>query len=407
MFVWIMALAYTIVNVYISWRIYILIIRSFSGLHSKARAVIFSLLYFLVATTPISGSLLPRSMLQVSILKFGDWWLCVMIYVGLLLLIFEASYFVVKKHRPAWLQRKRLHFTAIFIIAAISTFLTVVGGIQAEKMFTTSYHVNVATQNEAADGNESTTTNETLGLHRLTIAFVADLHIGRNVGIEEMRNMTDRINAIDPDLVLIGGDIFDSSYELIENPDEIIAILKEIRSKYGTYGVYGNHDVDEILIAGFAATSREQAFRSKKMDQFLRDAGIVMVEDSVIPIVDGNINLAGRKDRLKSGDGTGKQMPVSQLLAKQDQTKLLIVLEHEPNDLKELSEVGADLILAGHTHDGQMFPFNLTGRLMWENPYGILEKYGVTSIVTSGVGLYGPPIRLMTKSEVVEIVLDY
>jgi len=401
MFIWFMALVYTIANVYISWRIYILVVRTVPVLHSKGRAVAFSLLYFLIATTPISGSLLPKSFLQISLLKFGDWWLCVMIYVGLLLLIFEAAYFAVKKFRPSWLHRKRLHFTAILIIAGVSTLFSVAGGIQADKIVTTTYHLNMVNQAQTDSTKDAKTTNS------IRIAFVADLHLGRNVGIEEMRRMTGRINAMKPDLVLIGGDIFDNNYQSIEKPKEIIAILREIRSKYGVYAVYGNHDVGEILIGGFAATPKNLAFRSKQMEQFVSDAGIEILDDRVISIVDNNIYLAGRKDLLQAGDGTKNHSTVHQLLSGLDPAKPLIVLEHEPNELQELSEAGADLILSGHTHAGQMFPVTLAMPIIWENPYGMQHKYGATSIVTSGVGLYGPPIRLLTESEVVEIIFDY
>jgi uncharacterized protein len=401
MFIWFMALLYTFANVYISWRIYILVIRTAPILHSKGRAVAFSLLYFLVATTPISGSLLPRSILQISLLKFGDWWLCVMIYVGLLLLIFEAAYFTIKKLRPSWIHRKRLHFTAIIIIAGVSTLFSVAGGIQAEKMVTTNYHINIANQTQTDSSNDLKTS------HSIRIAFVADLHLGRNVGIEEMRRMAGRINALKPDLVLIGGDIFDNNYQSIENPKEIIAILRDIRSKYGVFAVYGNHDVHEILIAGFAASPTKLAFRSKQMEQFVSEAGIEILDDQVISIADDSIYLAGRKDSLQAGDGTNNHLTVEQLLSGVEKAKPLIVLEHEPNELQELSEAGADLILGGHTHAGQMFPVTLAMPIIWENPYGMMHKYGSTSIVTSGVGLYGPPIRLLTKSEVVEIIFDY
>ena len=165
--------------------------------------------------------------------------------------------------------------------------------------------------------------------------------------------------------------------------------------------------MSEVLIAGFAATPKPLALRSEQMEQFVSDAGIEILEDKVISVGQPSINLAGRKDLLQAGDGTDNHLAVQQLLSGLDQTKPLIVLEHEPSQLQELSEAGADLILSGHTHDGQMFPATLAMPFIWENSYGMMNRYGATNIVTSGVGLYGPPIRTLTESEVVEIILDY
>ncbi|MCD8021911.1 MAG: hypothetical protein LUF30_02655 [Lachnospiraceae bacterium] len=87
--------------------------------------------------------------------------------------------------------------------------------------------------------------------------------------------------------------------------------------------------------------------------------------------------------------------------------KPFLVIDHQPSQLNELAAAGADLILSGHTHDGQMFPANLITRLGWMNSYGKLEIGTATSIVTSGAGTWGPPIRIGTHNEVVEILVTF
>ena len=95
------------------------------------------------------------------------------------------------------------------------------------------------------------------------------------------------------------------------------------------------------------------------------------------------------------------------LTASMDSAKPIIVIDHEPKELQELSDAGVDLDLSGHTHDGQMFPGNLTIKLMWENACGYLKKGNMHSIVTSGVGVFGPKMRVGTKNEVCNITVTF
>ncbi len=129
------------------------------------------------------------------------------------------------------------------------------------------------------------------------------------------------------------------------------------------------------------------------MVSFLAAARITILDDQVVSLNGGRFYLAGRKDGIKAGDGTENRKSLPQLLSGLDEKYPLIVIEHEPNDLTALAQSGADLVLSGHTHGGQMFPITLVTGLFWQNPYGMMEKNGMTSIVTSGVGTYGPPIR--------------
>ena len=79
----------------------------------------------------------------------------------------------------------------------------------------------------------------------------------------------------------------------------------------------------------------------------------------------------------------------------------IIVMDHQPGELSEASDAGVDLDLSGHTHDGQMFPANLVVHFLWENACGVLKKGAMTSIVTSGAGVWGPAMRVGTNNEVV------
>ena len=135
------------------------------------------------------------------------------------------------------------------------------------------------------------------------------------------------------------------------------------------------------------------------MDAFLEDSGIQLLQDESV-LIDDSFYLIGRADRERPGRGIDKRMTPEELTEDMDKTKPILVVDHEPDELSELAAAGVDLDLSGHTHDGQLFPANLVVRFFWENSYGYLEKDGMHNIVTSGVGIFGPNMRVGTKSEI-------
>ena len=142
------------------------------------------------------------------------------------------------------------------------------------------------------------------------------------------------------------------------------------------------------------------------MAKLLDEAGISLLNDESVCIED-SFYLAGRRDidRVKKIEHTRKTP--EELTEGLDLTKPLLVMDHQPRQLDELAAAGADAQLSGHTHNGQLFPGNLLIHLFWENPYG-LEKIGnMYSIVTSGVGIWGPDMRIGTDSEIVEINVHF
>ena len=199
---------------------------------------------------------------------------------------------------------------------------------------------------------------------------------------------------------MIAGDIFDNEYEALDDPDRLISILKGIKSKYGTYACYGNHDIQEKILAGFTFGGKHEKKESDpRMDEFLKKAGITLLKDKGLLIAD-SFYLYGRPDFHRPGRWIDVRRTAEEITSDFDKDKPIIVIDHEPKDLDELSKAGVDLDLCGHTHDGQTFPGNLTVGLMWENSYGYLRKGDMHNIVTSGVGVFGPFMRLGTKAEI-------
>ena len=138
----------------------------------------------------------------------------------------------------------------------------------------------------------------------------------------------------------------------------------------------------------------------KEMNEVLDKAGITLLLDDHV-LIDDAFYVYGRPDYSKPGNGTGKRKAPEEITAGLDMSKPLIVIDHQPRELQALADAGVDIDLCVHTHDGQFFPMNITSRLFtWENSAGLLKKDNMYNIVTSGVGLYGPNIRIGTDAEV-------
>ena len=238
---------------------------------------------------------------------------------------------------------------------------------------------------------------------RLRVALVSDLHLGASTGCDHLQKVVEQVNAAQPDLVCLAGDIFDNSYDTLDDPARVGRLMGSFRSRLGTYACLGNHDVAETTLAGFTFPSSSPPRADERMLDLLDDAGVHVLNDEAVCVNDA-FYLVGRKDAKKPADGVPRA-PVGELLQGLDPTLPILVLDHQPRDLEEEAAAGADAVLSGHTHGGQLFPANLLMPLVWENPYGYRLINGMHSIVTSGAGAWGPPMRLGVGAEVA--VVDF
>ena len=138
------------------------------------------------------------------------------------------------------------------------------------------------------------------------------------------------------------------------------------------------------------------------MDEWLKSAGITLLRDEYV-LIDDSFYIYGRPDYQKPGRGIDKRKTPQEVTENLDKSKPIIVIDHQPRELGELADAGVDVDLCGHTHDGQVFPGNMTIKLMWENACGYLKMGNMHNIVTSGVGLFGPNMRVGTDAEICPI----
>ncbi|AZK47464.1 metallophosphoesterase [Paenibacillus lentus] len=223
-------------------------------------------------------------------------------------------------------------------------------------------------------------------VEQLNIVMAADMHFGQLSGRQHAERLVEQINALEPDIVLFPGDIVDDDLRPYEEKG-IDHILSSISARYGVYAALGNHD----------------RYRGQ-MDHFinvLEQGNMTVLYDEAIMIND-SFTLIGRKDRIDR-----ERAPLSKLMEGIDNSKPLILLDHQPYDLDIAEQEGIDLMLSGHTHRGQIAPAHLITGLLFENDWGHVQKGSMHSIVTSGFGFWGPPIRIGSRSEIVQIHVTF
>ncbi len=357
------------------------------------------LIYFFVVFSILIAFMAPASGFRRFMKLLSNYWLGVLVYTIMTVGIADGLRLLIKYplKNVAFPGRELLFSnvgTAVVgaVCAVIITTVSIYGMINAGNIQTTKYDISIDKKAGKLDS--------------LNVVLIADLHLGYNIGCRHMEKMVEKINAQNPDLVVVAGDIFDNEYEALENPDRLAAILRGIQSKYGVYACYGNHDIQEKILAGFTFGGKEKKESSVKMDEFLEKSGITLLRDEYV-LIDDSFYLYGRPDYERPGRGIDERKSPQEITEDLDLSLPVLVIDHEPRELQELADAGVDADLCGHTHDGQLFPGNLTIKLMWENACGYLKKGNMHSIVTSGVGLFGPNMRVGTKSEICDIMMHF
>lgn len=354
----------------------------------------FAVVYLFMALSPVIAFLLPKSAVAIVIRRLSTYWIGIMLYSLLYVVLFDLLRLIAKhtklKNTLLFSRGSVISIGSVVVACAVVTCLY--GIFNARNIKVNEYSVTV---------------NKSCGSDKhLKAVLVADLHMGYAIGVDHITNMVEKINQQDADIVIIAGDIFDNSYDGMDDPEGIKAQLKSIKSKYGVYAVYGNHDIDEKILMGFTFDWGGKQLHSEKMTNFMKECNIKLINDESV-LINDEFYLVGRRDTDKPGTEDGTRAEISELTKDLDKTKPIFVLSHEPDELQKTADAGADIDFSGHTHDGQLFPGNLTIGLFWENPCGMIKKDNMYSIVTSGVGVYGTFMRVGTDAEICSVDIDF
>jgi uncharacterized protein len=371
---------FAIITISLSFYIFIRGLQSIPQGSSLRNA--YTCIFWFVALSFLAGrffeSYLP-SFLSDVLIWTGSFWIGALVYF--LLAIISLDLLRVINHflpfYPAFIEDNYIQVKYI-----ISASLTGLVGILLLAGHVNSIIPRVKTLNLSIEKNAP-------GLNSLNIVMVSDIHLGKLIGRARIDQIVGKINGLNPDLVLLPGDIVDEDLAPVikQNLGEA---LKGIKSRFGAYAVTGNHEyfggVDEAC-------------------NYLAEHGIRMLRDQTEKI-GGAFYLVGREDRSCIRIGKHRQ-PLSDLMDSVDKSLPVIMMDHQPFGLSEAAETGVDLQLSGHTHNGQLWPINYIVDSIYELAWGY-KKIGATHYyISDGVGTWGPPIRIASHPEIVQIRLNF
>ena len=229
-------------------------------------------------------------------------------------------------------------------------------------------------------------------LKKLNIVMLSDLHLGNIVDKQRLSKMVIKINKLNPDIVILAGDIIDDDIKPFIDQEMGIE-FKKIHSKYGVYATFGNHEY-------FGGSIDNIAF------EYENSANLNLLRDKIVKI-HNSFYLVGRDDLASERYFKTKRKKLEELLVNTDKTLPIIVIDHQPVNLSEGEKAGVDLQFSGHTHKGQLLPANIVTKMLFENDFGLLTKGSYNVVVSSGVGTWGPPIRVGTTSEIVQVEIEF
>lgn len=225
---------------------------------------------------------------------------------------------------------------------------------------------------------------------RLRIVQLSDLHPNPKAALhrERIPELKEKIDALQPDLILLTGDVYDEFTPRAEF-DAFNRFIAELEAPLGKYLVYGNHDLFHHLT--------EPEYDRADMERAMAAAHVRVLEDVAVDTPgQPAVRLVGRKDYLFT---KGRRAAPDTLC--QPDGRYTIWLDHEPRELKQAAAAGADLILCGHTHGGQIWPSGYAGRVINEMNYGRKQVGAATAITSGGTGTWGYRLRTQGKTEIV------
>lgn len=369
MFHTMLTLAFVIPNIYVFLRIWQLFI-------NKGYKLYYSLIYILIASIyPVSNLIseentgFPANIFT----SIANYQLPFYLYLFLFMLVFDVLFIINRLIiiiPTEKLKSTRYKITILSLILFLSLTVVVAGVINFNTIRTSEYHIEVPRKSAKID--------------HLRIAFVADFHLQEKTDIHFVERFVRKIAIIKPDLLLFGGDIVEGD----KNDGNMIQfekLLSEIKPRYGVFSVLGNHEF----------------YAEQDKGSFFNTAGMKVLCDTTV-IIDSSFNLTGRYDSHFRSRKT-----ISDLMKSATDSLPVILIDHRPTEIDQVSKTIVDLQLSGHTHNGQLFPVNLIINRINQLGWGYRKIGNTHFFVTSGIRLWGPTVRTTGKSEIMVIDINF
>lgn len=345
-------------------------------------AKVYWVLFSLVAVAYIIGRFgrqrLPRG-INNFLTEVGSYWWGVLTYCLIMLLLVDLFRYISKT--TGFLSSRLATPTSSIIVGVIMISgiisLLVLGSWNAKNHRVVEYNVNIS--KSAGD------------MEQLKVVMVSDLHLGHLVNRKSLEKMVDAIKDLDPDIVLMPGDIVDDDIFSFREQN-MVEVFQRLNPRLGIYASMGNHD----YMGGEALEVEEK----------LRKAGINVLRDEAV-LIENSFYIVGREDKSSERFIKKSRKTLEEILIGVDKALPIIMLDHQPTSLNEAREQGIDLQVSGHTHKGQLAPFHLITKRIFEIDHGLLKTEDYHIVVTSGYGTWGPPMRIGSRSEIVKITVNF
>lgn len=354
----------TMIAAYICGNLYIFI-RAWQTLSSLSIGwkLLFLLVYWLVAFALVISLFfrhveIPEFLSQ-GMFSIGSTWLVFTLYMVIFLLATDLARLFLPGLKPF----------GFYIALGITTSLLVYGYFKYKNPDVN--HLNITLEKPIAG-------------KPMKVVAISDVHLGNGTRKSQLQKFVRMINAQEPDLIVIGGDLIDNSLIPVcqQKMHEELSMLK---APMGIFMVLGNHE----YISGM-----------EECERFLKDTPIRLLRDTIVTLPNG-LQLIGRDDRSNR-----RRTPIAELMKQADTGKPTFLLDHQPYELAKKDSLGIDIQFSGHTHRGQVWPMSLFVDNMYEQTHGYRQWSHSHVYVSSGLSLWGPPFRIGTDSEMTVMVIQ-
>ena len=363
---------------------YYICIRGWQALQIAPQFRIIYLIVFIFAAlsyliTKFFTKFLPDFLYDIMI-WVGSFWFAFMLYfflaivlIDLVRLINLQFLFLPQFVHHNYLQAKAITGAIVFVIVSL---IVTAGFINTRTVQVKALELNLPKKNS--------------DLKSLNAVLVSDIHLSPMDNEKFLSKIVDKINSLNPDVVFIAGDLFDDSAEILTKRNIGPALLK-LKPKLGVYACTGNHEFINGIDSACA---------------YIRNHDINLLRDQSVKI--GNsFYIVSRDDvAMRQFNGT-KRKSLAEVMNNVDGALPTILMDHTPFGLEEAEVNNIDLQLSGHTHHGQMFPANLITKMIYKQSWGYLKNSKTQYYVSCGAGTWGPPVRIGSRSEIVNLKIKF
>jgi len=344
---------------------------------------VFPYVFWGLVSTYIIGRTLEKlylSPLSDALVWTGSFWLGAMLYFFLIVVLFDVVRLInhLMPFYPSFVvanyEKVRFWIFSGSLVLVVS--LIIAGHINTLYPVVRTVDIPIAKQG----GN----------INSFKAVLMSDIHLGTLVSNGQLEKVVDKVQQIGPDIILLAGDVLDEDLEPVLRKN-LGQTLKKLQAPLGVFAVMGNHE----YIGG-----ADPAY------EYLVNHGLIVIRDSVVKIQD-SFYLVGREDRDMLRFAGRQRLSLEELMEQTDKRYAIILMDHQPYYPEKAAQLGVDLQVSGHTHHGQLWPLNYLTSAIFTISRGYEKLKNTHIYVSSGIGTWGPPVRIGTRPEIVVLNISF